>query len=107
MTTEENAQATSSVEDIEAEIEATREELGATVDALSRKLDVKARAQEKVSAAKENVQAKLTGVGEPIQAHCADAWTQARAAGSQRQVQLAAAAGVLGALVLIAVLRRR
>lgn len=41
------------VEDLEADIEATRKELGETVQALSDKLDVKERAREKATETKE------------------------------------------------------
>jgi hypothetical protein len=44
-----------SVDDIQADIEATRSELGETVGALSAKLDVKHQAQQKVDHTKEAI----------------------------------------------------
>ncbi len=43
------------VDDIQADIEATRDELGQTVEALSAKLDVSAQAKQKVDDAKQVV----------------------------------------------------
>ena len=48
-----------SVEEIEADIAATRERLAESVDALADKVNVKARAQEKVEQTKEQAQEKL------------------------------------------------
>ena len=47
--------ADATVEDIQADIEATRHELGQTVEALSAKLDVSAQAKQKVDDAKQLV----------------------------------------------------
>ncbi|BBY16426.1 DUF3618 domain-containing protein [Mycolicibacterium litorale] len=46
------------VEDIEADIEATRQQLGETVEALSAKLDVKQQAKDKVDETKQRVAVK-------------------------------------------------
>lgn len=74
-------------QELEKEIERTREQLGETVEALAAKADVKARAQQKLSQAKQ----------------------QAGQAGQQigkRPVPAAVTVGVVGVLVLFALIRR-
>jgi len=51
-----------SVDDIQADIEATRSELGETVGALSAKLDVKHQLHQKVDHTKEAISAKVQTV---------------------------------------------
>ncbi|GAA0611091.1 hypothetical protein GCM10009547_11410 [Sporichthya brevicatena] len=113
MTTSENAQGTAeesaepqTIDEIEAEIEATREELGATVDELSHRLDVKGRAQDKVSdikvAASEKagdvktvVTEKTSVLGEQVKHTATDVTEKVKPLAQRREVQAAAAGALL------------
>ena len=78
--------------ELEKEIEQTREQLGETVEALVAKVDVKARAQQKLGQLTARLKGKATEAGEQIK---------------KDPVPAAAAAGVIGALVLFFTLMRR
>lgn len=56
------------IDEVRADIEATRERLGETVGALSEKLDVKARAHDKVVETKAAVVQQGTRIGVPLAA---------------------------------------
>jgi MYXO-CTERM domain-containing protein len=73
-------------EQIQSDIEAQRRELADTVDQLAAKMDVKAQAQQRAAAFKDRA---TTPEGKP------------------RPEYLGAAAGAVGLLVLLLVLRRR
>lgn len=84
-----SGEAVSDPEQLREEIEEDREQLGDTVEALADKTDVKAQVQEKVAERKE----QLKGTADQIK---------------QRPVPVGAAvAGVLAALILLRILRRR
>ncbi|TPG28090.1 DUF3618 domain-containing protein [Mycolicibacterium hodleri] len=97
-----------SVDDIHADIAATRNELGQTVEALTAKLDVKAQAKARVDDTKEllvdkahTVQAKGTEVG----ARVVDAATDDE--GSVRLVVPVGASALVVVIVGVLVWRRR
>jgi ElaB/YqjD/DUF883 family membrane-anchored ribosome-binding protein len=81
------------VDDIEADIEATRQQLGETVEALSAKLDVKQQAKDKVDETKQRV------------AYTAQTAQHAVTDNPQKAVPVAAA--VVALLLLVIVWRRR
>jgi ElaB/YqjD/DUF883 family membrane-anchored ribosome-binding protein len=83
------------VEDIEADIEATRQELGETVEALSAKLDVKQQARNKVDETKQRVAEK---------AHTAQL---AVTDNPQKSVPVAAAIAAVVVVIGVIVWRRR
>ena len=96
------------VDDIHADIEATRHELGQTVEALTAKLDVKTQALQKVDDTKEliadkaqAVRAKASEVGSQV----VDAATDDE--GSVRPVVPAAALGLVAVIVGVVLWRRR
>lgn len=95
------------VDDIQADIEATRHELGQTVEALTAKLDVKAQAKQKAADTKELIAEKAETVrarGTEVGARIVDVSTDHE--GSVRpQVYAAAIAGI--ALVVGVVIWRR
>ena len=102
-------------QELEKEIERTREQLGETVEALAAKVDVKARAQEKLSQLTRRLKGKANeATGKAKQLRLPDnfqdkAKQQATQAGQQirkRPIPAAATAGVIGALVLFALIRR-
>ena len=86
-----------SVEEIEADIAATRERLAESVDALADKVNVKARAQEKVEETKERAKEKLGEAKTKGQ----DLLSQAREA--SRPVQLAIVSVPIAVIVLLIV----
>jgi CHASE3 domain sensor protein len=86
-----------SVEEIEADIAATRERLAESVDALADKVNVKARAQEKAEQTKEQAREKLGEAKTKGQ----DLLGQARQA--SRPVQLALVSVPIAVLVLLIV----
>ena len=73
-------------EEIQSDIEEQRQELADTVDQLAAKLDVKSQAQQRVAAARDRA---TTDTGKP------------------RPEVLGAAAGAVGLVVLLVLLRRR
>jgi CHASE3 domain sensor protein len=90
-----------SVEEIEADIAATRERLAESVDALADRVNVKARAQEKAEQTKEQAREKLNQVRSKGQ----DLLGQARQA--SRPVQLAiVSVPVLIVLLIVRSVRR-
>ena len=91
------------MEELEAEIEATREELGATVDELSHRLDVKGRAHDKVAdvktAAAEKavvVGSQISGAGATVKHTAVDVGEKVKPIAQRRPVQAAAGAALLG-----------
>jgi flagellar biosynthesis GTPase FlhF len=86
-----------SVEEIEADIAATRERLAESVDALADKVNVKARAQEKAEQTKEQAREKLDQAKTKGQ----DLLGQARQA--SRPVQLALVSVPIVVIVLLIV----
>lgn len=96
------------VEDIHADIEATRTELGHTVEALTAKLDVKAQAKQKVEDTKELLVDKTQTVrakGSEVSSRIVEVATDDE--GSVRPVVPAAAVAVLAVVVGVLVWRRR
>lgn len=96
-----------SVEDIHADIEATRHELGQTVEALTAKLDVKQQAKQRVDDTKELITAKAQTVrakGSEVGTQVLDAATD-----DQGTVRPAIPAAALALVVIVGVLiwRRR
>jgi Protein of unknown function (DUF3618) len=96
------------VEDIQADIEATRNELGQTVEALSAKLDVKQQAKQKVDDTKElianktqTVRSKSSEVGSQV----VDVATDDE--GSIRPVVPVAALALAAVIVGVVIWRRR
>jgi len=96
------------VEDIQADIEATRNELGQTVEALSAKLDVKQQAKQKVDDTKElianktqTVRSKSSEVGSQV----VDVATDDE--GSIRPVVPVAALALVAVIVGVVIWRRR
>jgi uncharacterized protein YjbJ (UPF0337 family) len=93
------------------EIEETREELGETVEAVSQKADVKGQVKEKVAERKE----QLRGTQERVKAKLNEATgrakeTTGRAKGQAKERPApvgAVAGGLLAALVLLWLIRRR
>ena len=83
------------MEDIEADIEATRQELGETVEALQAKLDVKQQARDKVDQTKQRVADK---------AHTAQL---AVTENPQKSVPVAAAIAAVLVVIGVVVWRRR
>jgi ElaB/YqjD/DUF883 family membrane-anchored ribosome-binding protein len=77
---------------LRGEIAEAREELGETVEALAAKADVKGRAQDNVDEQKARARAKLNEVTEQVK---------------EKPAPVAAVAGGVGALLLLALLRRR
>jgi len=97
-----------SVDDIQADIGATRNELGRTVEALSAKLDVKQQAKQRVDDTKEliadkaqSVRAKVSQVGSQV----VDVATDDK--GSVRPVVPAAAVALIVVFVGIVIWGRR
>ena len=86
-----------SVEDIEADIAATRQRLAESVDALADKVNVKARAQEKAEQTKEQAREKLDEARTKGQ----DLLSQAREA--SRPVQLVIVSVPIAVVVLLIV----
>ena len=86
-----------SMEEIEADIGATRERLAESVDALADKVNVKARAQEKADQAKEQAKEKLG----QAKAKGQDLMGQARQ--DPRKVQLALISVPVAVIVLVIV----
>ena len=86
-----------SVEEIEADMAATRERLADSVDALADKVNVKARAQEKAEQTKEQAKEKLDEARTKGQ----DLLSQAREA--SRPVQLAIVSVPIAVIVLLIV----
>jgi hypothetical protein len=96
------------VEDIQADIEATRSELGQTVDALSAKLDVKHQAKQKVDDTKELIIDKARDVrskGSEIGSQVVAAATGDQ--GSIRPAVPVAALALLAAVIVGVVIWRR
>ena len=97
-----------SVDDIQADIDATRDELGETVEALSAKLDVKQQAKQKVDDTKEVIADKvqtLRSKGSDVGAHVVDAATDD--GGSVRPVVPIAALALIAAIVGVVIWKRR
>jgi hypothetical protein len=97
-----------SVDEIEADIEATRRALGQTVEAVSAKLDVKQRVGDKVHDAKSLVVEKA----QALQAKGSDIGSQARRAatddkGSVRPIVPVAAFAVVAVIIGILLWKRR
>jgi uncharacterized protein YhaN len=91
-----------SVEDIEADIAATRERLAESVDALADKVNVKARAQEKADQTKQQAKEKLD------QAKTKSQDLIGRVRETSRSVQLAVVSvPVLIVLLIVRSVRRR
>jgi uncharacterized protein YhaN len=91
-----------SVEDIEADIAATRERLAESVDALADKVNVKARAQEKADQTKQQAKDKLD------QAKTKSQDLIGRVRETSRSVQLAVVSvPVLIVLLIVRSVRRR
>jgi hypothetical protein len=97
-----------SVDDIQADIEATRGELGDTVEALSAKLDVKQRVTQKVDDTKEVIAEKVETVrskGSDVGSHVVDAATDD--GGAVRPVVPIAAFALIAAIVGVVIWKRR
>ena len=86
-----------SVEEIEADIAATRERLAESVDALAEKVNVKARAQEKADETKEQAKQKLG------QAKTKGQDLLSQAGEASRPVQLAIVAVPVALIILLIV----
>jgi hypothetical protein len=96
------------VEDIQADIEATRNELGQTVEALSAKLDVKHQAMQKVDDTKKLIANRAQTVrskGSEVGSRVVDAVTDDE--GSIRPVVPVAALALVTAIVGVVIWRRR
>jgi uncharacterized membrane protein YdfJ with MMPL/SSD domain len=103
-----------SVEEIEADIAATRERLAESVDALADKVNVKARAQEKVDQTKEQAKEKVEQTKEQAKEKFGQARTKGQdllgqAQQASRPVQLAIISVPVALIVLLIVraIRRR
>ena len=97
-----------SVEEIEADIAATRERLAESVDALADKANVKARAQEKAEQTKEQAKEKLGEAKEQAQEKLGEAKTKgqdllSQARQASRPVQLAIISVPIAVIVLLIV----
>jgi hypothetical protein len=97
-----------SVDDIEADIEATRDGLGETVEALSAKLDVKQQARQKVEDTKDliadkaqTVRSKGSDVGSQVVGETTDD------DGAVRPVVPVAAVAVIAVIVGVVIWKRR
>src|ERR1700709_2378460 len=96
------------VEDIQADIEATRSELGQTVEALSAKLDVKHQAKQKVDDTKELITHRAQDVrskGSEVGSRGANAATDDK--GSIRPAVPVAALALVAVIVGVVIWRRR
>ena len=105
-------------QELEQEIEKTREQLGETVEALAAKVDVKARAREKLSQLTGRLKSKaIEARGKATEAtrqlrlqdKANQAKQQAGQAGQQikkRPIPAGVTAGLIGVLVLFALIRR-
>jgi hypothetical protein len=96
------------VEDIQADIDATRHELGQTVEALSAKLDVKHQAKQKVDDTKELIAHKAQDVrskGSQVGSRLVSAATDDK--GSIRPAVPVAALALVAAVVGVVIWRRR
>ena len=96
------------VEDIQADIEATRTELGQTVEALSAKLDVKQQAKQKVDDTKELIIDRAQTVrskGSEVGSQVVDAATDDE--GSIRPMVPVAALALVAAVVGVVKWKRR
>jgi hypothetical protein len=96
-------------EEIEAHIQTSRERLASSVDALTAKMDVKEQAKHKARETSERVQAGAQHASERVQAGAQQAHEQAyeRARTTSLAVLGAIAAGQVGLMVLLIILRRR
>ena len=107
-------------EEIEAHIQESRERLASTVDALTNKLDVKAQAKQKahetseqakqkVQETSEQAKQKARETSERVRIGAQHAYEQGyeRARTTSPAVLGAVAAGVVGLVVVLVVLRRR
>lgn len=97
-----------SVDEIQADIEATRSELGDTVEALSAKLDVKEQAKQKVEHTKDLIAEKAQTVrskGSEVGSRVADVATND--VGSVRPAVPLAAVALLGVIVGVVIWKRR
>ena len=114
-------------EEIEAHIQESRERLASTVDALTNKLDVKAQTKQKAQETSEQVKQKVQETSEQAKQKVQETSEQAKqkaretservGAGAQHAYERArttspavlgaVAAGVVGLVVVLAVLRRR
>ena len=91
--------------EIEAHIQASRERLASSVDALTAKMDVKEQAKQKARETSERVQAGAQHASERVQAGAQQAYEQART--TSPAVLGAIAAGLVGLVMLLIILRRR
>ena len=103
-----------SVDEIEADIAATRERLAESVDALADKVNVKARAQEKVDQSKEQAREKLGQAREQAEEKLEQAKTkgqdllgQARQAPPPVQLAIVSVPIVVIVLLIVRAVRRR
>jgi hypothetical protein len=97
-----------SVNDVEADIEATRNELGQTVEALSAKLDVKQQAKQKADETKELIADKAESVrskGSEVGSQVVDVATNHQ--GSVRAVLPAVALALVAVIGGVIIWRRR
>lgn len=94
-------------EELTREIEATREQLGDTAEELARRLDVKAQAKQKVGRARRGAEARVQQLTGLLRGGGGSAGAHAKAAASRPQVRAVAAAGVVGAAVVLVVRLRR
>lgn len=96
------------VDDIQADIEATRHELGQTVEALTARLDVKQQAKQKVDDTKKSIidtADSLRSKGSDVGAQVVDVATDDQ--GSVRPVVPAALVALLTLVVGVVIWRRR
>jgi len=98
-------------ERIESEIEETREELGETVAALADKTDVKKQAKQKVEETKAAARDKASDTAESAKQTVEDLPEQASAAANRAMAAVQAnpapaAAGALGLLLVVLLIRR-
>ena len=87
-----------SVDDLQADLEATRERLAASVEALAAKADVKAQAKAKASETADQVKAKASETADQVKAGAEDALAQVR------QVPPAVLGAIAVGVVVVAVL---
>jgi len=94
------SEAKPSVQEIQADIEATRAELSETVDALTAKLDVKSRTRKRVAATKDQAAVKVHDVQVRAGQLAGNAKQSATDAQGKPKPEVLAGAGVVAAVVV-------
>lgn len=91
------------IDEVRADIAATRAQLADTVDALTSKLDVKEQGRQKIAAAKDSVQHAASDTA----AHVSDAATKTVQTAEPYKVPIAAGAAAVVAVLAVVLIRRR